>query len=188
MLLPFLFGELDMKVLFSRVLHPDELAALIRERPGVRVLDVRTPGEYKAAHIAGTYNVPLDTLGEHAGEIRASVAEPVVLICQSGQRARKAEEALAAAGMANLHVLEGGMERLGSRRSPNHARVSSTRYAEPRVCGPLPPEGGRRLSAGATDIMTGPALGVRSPSFSRWDANQRYAHPTMSNTTNVCTL
>ena len=73
------------------------------------MLDVRTPGEYETAHIAGAYNVPLDTLGEHATEIRASVAEPVVLVCQSGQRARKAEEALSAAGMANLHVLEGGM-------------------------------------------------------------------------------
>lgn len=93
----------------SQVLHPDELSAVLRERPRVRVLDVRTPGEYETAHIAGAYNVPLDTLGEHATEIRASVAEPVVLVCQSGQRARKAEEALSAAGMANLHVLEGGM-------------------------------------------------------------------------------
>ena len=92
-----------------RALGPDELAVLICEHQGVRVLDVRTPGEYETAHIAGAYNVPLDTLGEHAGEIRVSVAEPVVLVCQSGQRARKAEEALAAAGMANLHVLEGGM-------------------------------------------------------------------------------
>lgn len=92
-----------------RALGPTELAALIREHPGVRVLDVRTPGEYETAHIAGAYNVPLETLGEHAGEIRVSVAEPVVLVCQSGQRARKAEEALAAAGMANLQVLAGGM-------------------------------------------------------------------------------
>ena len=93
----------------SRVLRPDELAALIRESPGVRVLDVRSPGEYETAHIAGAYNVPLETLGEHAGEIRSSVAEPVVLVCQSGQRARKAEEALAAAGMVNLYVLADGM-------------------------------------------------------------------------------
>lgn len=98
-----------MTIPVSRVLRPDDLAAVIRERPGVRVLDVRTPGEYEVAHIRGAYNVPLDTLSEHASEIRASVVEPVVLVCQSGQRARKAEEALASAGMANLHVLEGGM-------------------------------------------------------------------------------
>ena len=32
-----------------------------------------------------------------------------MLVCRSGQRARKAEEALKAAGMTNLHVLDGGM-------------------------------------------------------------------------------
>jgi len=91
------------------VIRPDELEALLRERPDVRLLDVRTPGEHEAVHIRGAYNVPLDTLGEHGPEIRAHVEEPVVLICQSGQRARKAEEALRAAGMPNLHVLDGGV-------------------------------------------------------------------------------
>jgi rhodanese-related sulfurtransferase len=91
------------------VLTPADLARLHAERPEARLLDVRTPGEFEAEHIAGAYNVPLDTLGEHGAEIRATVAEPVVLVCRSGQRARKAEEALKAAGMSQLHVLDGGM-------------------------------------------------------------------------------
>ena len=70
---------------------------------------MRTPAEYETAHIRGAYNVPLDRLAEHGAEIRASVTEPVVLVCQSGQRARKAESALRAAGMPNLHVLDGGV-------------------------------------------------------------------------------
>lgn len=91
------------------VLRPDELEELLRRRPDIRLLDVRTPGEYEGAHIRGAYNVPLERLGEHAEEIRAAVYEPVVLICQSGSRARRAEEALKAAGMPNLHVLDGGV-------------------------------------------------------------------------------
>ena len=91
------------------VVGPGELEKLLRERPDVRVLDVRTPGEYEAVHIAGAYNVPLDTLGEHAADIRAHVDEPVVLVCQSGARARRAEEALKAAGLPQLHVLDGGV-------------------------------------------------------------------------------
>jgi rhodanese-related sulfurtransferase len=91
------------------VLKARELAALMSSRADVRLLDVRTPGEYESAHIAGAYNVPLDTLGEHAAEIRATIDEPVVLICQSGARARRAEEALKDCTMTNLHVLEGGM-------------------------------------------------------------------------------
>jgi rhodanese-related sulfurtransferase len=93
----------------SRLLSPLDLVALSQERPDTRLLDVRTPGEFDAEHIAGAYNVPLDTLAEHGPEIRAGVAAPVVLVCRSGQRARRAEEALAAAGMQNLYVLEGGM-------------------------------------------------------------------------------
>jgi rhodanese-related sulfurtransferase len=91
------------------VLKAHELAELLQARPDVRLLDVRTPGEYESAHIPGAYNVPLDTLGEHAAEIRATVDEPVVLICQSGARARRAEEALKDCTMTNLHVLDGGM-------------------------------------------------------------------------------
>lgn len=90
------------------VLTAAQLAELLGERPDVRLLDVRTPGEYESVHIRGAYNVPLDTLGEHGDDIRA-VRTPVVLVCQSGSRARRAEEALRGAGMPNLHVLDGGM-------------------------------------------------------------------------------
>lgn len=95
--------------LLPLILTPADLTRLLQDHPETRLLDVRTPGEFEAEHIAGAYNVPLDTLGEHGPEIRAGVAEPVVLVCRSGQRARKAEEALKAAGMTNLHLLEGGM-------------------------------------------------------------------------------
>lgn len=90
-----------------------ELAALRRGRAAVRLLDVRTPGEFGAEHIAGAYNIPLDRLAEHGPEIRAGSADPtagpVVLVCRSGQRARTAAEALAAASVTHLHVLDGGI-------------------------------------------------------------------------------
>ena len=98
-----------MSLSVAPLLTPDELAQFLREHPEARLLDVRTPGEFESQHIAGAYNVPLDQLGEHGHEIRARVADPVILICRSGQRARKAEDALAATGMRNLHILDGGM-------------------------------------------------------------------------------
>lgn len=88
---------------------PDSVAARLRNEPALRILDVRTPGEFDSAHIRGAYNVPLDTLSEHAREIGTVRQAPVVLVCQSGQRARRADDALRAVGMSNLHILDGGM-------------------------------------------------------------------------------
>jgi rhodanese-related sulfurtransferase len=74
-----------------------------------RVIDVRTPGEFDNAHIAGAYNVPLDLLREHRDEIVSNLDEDVVLVCRSGQRAAQAEETLRNAGLANVHILDGGI-------------------------------------------------------------------------------
>lgn len=76
----------------------------------IRVLDVRTASEFENAHIAGAYNVPLDQLAEHAADLRDARGGAVVLVCQSGQRAQKAEALLSAAGMPNARVLDGGMQ------------------------------------------------------------------------------
>lgn len=76
----------------------------------IRVLDVRTASEFENAHIAGAYNVPLDLLPEHAADLRDASAGAVVLVCQSGQRAQKAEALLRGAGMPNARVLDGGMQ------------------------------------------------------------------------------
>lgn len=81
---------------------------LQREKP-VRILDVRTPGEFESTHIAGSYNVPLDTLGEHSAEL-ARLQGPVVLVCRSGMRAGQAEKTLREAGMKELYVLDGGIQ------------------------------------------------------------------------------
>jgi rhodanese-related sulfurtransferase len=86
------------------------LERLLAEDADVRILDVRTPAEFESAHIPGAYNVPLDTLGEHAAELERHLSEPVMLVCRSGARASQACDRLAATGMANLHILDGGMQ------------------------------------------------------------------------------
>lgn len=91
------------------VVNANQLDELLRERHDLRLLDVRTPAEYESVHIGGSYNVPLGTLGEHTAEIRENVDAPVVFVCQSGSRSRKAEAALKRVGMPQLHVLDGGL-------------------------------------------------------------------------------
>ncbi|MDX2560740.1 rhodanese-like domain-containing protein [Streptomyces sp. TX20-6-3] len=90
-------------------LTPVALHRLVQEGRAPRLLDVRTPAEFHTVHIPGSYNVPLDTLREHRAELLSHLDEGVVLVCRSGARAARAEQALAGAGLPNLRVLDGGM-------------------------------------------------------------------------------
>ncbi|SEQ32547.1 rhodanese-like domain-containing protein [Streptomyces radiopugnans] len=92
-----------------RSLTADELRAKLGSDHPPRLLDVRSPAEFEAAHIPGSYNVPLDTLREHREELTEHLDTDVVLVCRSGQRAGQAERALAEAGLPGLSVLSGGM-------------------------------------------------------------------------------
>jgi rhodanese-related sulfurtransferase len=84
------------------------LEQLRRQDSRTRILDVREGFEFETAHIPGSYNVPLDTLTEHAADL-ADLEHPIVLVCQSGGRATQAQGTLTAAGNDTLHILEGGM-------------------------------------------------------------------------------
>ncbi|MFD6859075.1 rhodanese-like domain-containing protein [Rhodococcus sp. NPDC060090] len=88
---------------------PNSLHESIESGKNVRIIDVRTPGEFESVHIPGAYNVPLDLLREHRDEFCAHLDEHVVLVCRSGQRAGQAEQTLREAGLFNLHILGGGM-------------------------------------------------------------------------------
>jgi rhodanese-related sulfurtransferase len=93
----------------SATIDSQYLKDLLNSATPPRVLDVRTPGEFETAHIAGAYNAPLDLLREHRDEIIQHLDEDVVLVCRSGKRAIQAEETLRNAGLTNLHILDGGI-------------------------------------------------------------------------------
>ncbi|WP_271103564.1 rhodanese-like domain-containing protein [Pseudomonas tohonis] len=89
--------------------------AELHQRGGVRFLvDVRSPAEYRAGHIAGARNEPLGNLdparlaerlrGEGLGS-----GDELYLICQKGQRARQAAERLSAL-LPGVQVIEGGTD------------------------------------------------------------------------------
>jgi rhodanese-related sulfurtransferase len=94
--------------LVPSVLTAAELAELQRMERGITLVDVRSPAEFDAIHIPGSYNVPLEQLTEHGTEF-SSVGGPVVLVCRSGMRARQAEAILADVDIPRLHVLDGGV-------------------------------------------------------------------------------
>ena len=99
----------DIRMTAPATIDSHDLSARLGSAQPPRILDVRTPGEFETAHIAGAYNVPLDLLREHRDEIIAHLDEDIVLVCRSGQRAAQAQETLRNAGLANVHILDGGI-------------------------------------------------------------------------------
>ena len=114
----------------TATIDPAELIRMRTEDPAVHVIDVRTPGEFETGHIEGSYNVPLDVLGEHIADL-AALDHHVVLVCQSGARATKALEQLVAAGKSNLRLLRGGMN-TWTASGHQVARTNATRWAMDR--------------------------------------------------------
>ena len=81
------------------------LKSLLEENPNLTVIDVRNPAEFESVHIAGSHNIPLPLLSAHTVELAARLDDGVVLLCQSGVRAKQAHERLAAAGLQGGQVL-----------------------------------------------------------------------------------
>jgi rhodanese-related sulfurtransferase len=93
----------------TATISPSELRARPEVGTKIRLLDVRTPGEFAGGRIAASHNVPLPDLAEHAGALVAGPVTELVLVCQTGGRARQAAELLRAAGHDGVTVLEGGV-------------------------------------------------------------------------------
>lgn len=77
----------------------------------VEIIDVRTPGEFESVHVPAARNHPLDVLESSIDHVRGLVegGREVVLVCRSGARAHQAQDALVAAGLPRVPILEGGM-------------------------------------------------------------------------------
>ncbi|SDN06214.1 Rhodanese-related sulfurtransferase [Lentzea albidocapillata subsp. violacea] len=152
-----------------------QLRQQVQSGTGPRLIDVRTPGEFETAHIPGSYNVPLDLLREHRDELRAHLDEQVVLICRSGRRAVEAEQALAAAGLPNLRLLDGGIDAW-------QAAGGEVRHGEPR----WDLERQVRLVAGAI-VLTAVLVGLLVPPVT-WLAGLVGAGLVVAALTNTCVM
>jgi rhodanese-related sulfurtransferase len=71
------------------------------------LIDIREPAEHARENIAGARLVPL--AGLNAGQFEAERAPAVIFHCQSGNRTCVNFEKLAALGLPEIYVLEGGL-------------------------------------------------------------------------------
>lgn len=77
---------------------------------GYTVIDVRSPKEFQAAHVAGAENLPLDQLDGENFCGRYGDGFPVYILCQTSKRGFIAAERLIQAGHKSVSVIEGGTD------------------------------------------------------------------------------
>ena len=91
--------------------QPLELQRLLAEGGPAQLVDVRTPGEFAAAHVPGARLIPLGDLDPAAFRRERGAEDiPLYVLCQSGGRARKAIEKLERAGVHGCVLVEGGTQ------------------------------------------------------------------------------
>jgi rhodanese-related sulfurtransferase len=90
----------------SQTIPPTDLPTIIAA--GGTVIDVRTPAEFKSAHVVGAVLHPLDQLNAATYCLHNGANTPVYILCQSGKRAGIAARQLIAAGHTQAIVVAGG--------------------------------------------------------------------------------
>lgn len=88
-------------------LAPAEVQKRVESGEKVTVLDVREDWEFKEGHIPGAKLIPLGTLDKRLGELNP--AEPVIVVCRSGNRSAQGADVLAKAGFQQVFNMTGGM-------------------------------------------------------------------------------
>jgi len=88
--LDFLFGKKKQVV----------LEAIER---GAKIIDVRSPQEFKYGSVDGSVNIPLDKLNDAAIKKLKKMNAPLVVCCASGMRSASARGMLLNKGIAEVH-------------------------------------------------------------------------------------
>jgi Rhodanese-related sulfurtransferase len=101
----------SIRALFSSVrqVGHHEATMLINRQQGV-VLDVRTQDEFAKGHLVDAINLPVGQIdSNNLTLIEKHKDAPTIVVCESGQRAQGAAQALVKAGFKQVFILQGGM-------------------------------------------------------------------------------
>lgn len=95
--------------MITATISPRRLHDAVQAGQDVELIDVRTPAEYRDAHVSFARNVPLGQLD--LATMSAACKEPgqpMYIICHSGSRGQQACEKFRKAGFSNVFNVDGG--------------------------------------------------------------------------------
>jgi rhodanese-related sulfurtransferase len=100
-----------VKGMFSKVktISRGEATRLINKEDAV-VVDVRSRDDYRRGHISGAMNIAAAEIKKsNFGELEKHKAQPIIVVCATGQSAAESAAQLSAAGFAQVSVLKEGI-------------------------------------------------------------------------------
>ena len=101
-------GEILRKLRGIQSINPTQALQLINHQDAV-VLDVRSEAEFKTGHIPQARHMPTGDLNQRLKEINKFKDKPIILYCQTGNRANTAGARLKKEGFGAVHTLQGGL-------------------------------------------------------------------------------
>lgn len=99
-----------------------ELLTRLRSADAPFVLDVRAPHEFARGHVPSAVNIPYMQVGARVDELGQANGRDIVLYCEAGPRAERAEATLKQAGFDRVYHLEGDMAAWRRNRLPLESR------------------------------------------------------------------
>jgi len=70
---------------------------------GAKIIDVRSPEEFKYGNVAGSINMPVERLNDTAIKKLKKLNAPLVVCCASGMRSASAKGILLQKGITEVH-------------------------------------------------------------------------------------
>jgi rhodanese-related sulfurtransferase len=93
-----------------REASPDECLRIMEEIPDCRILDVRTPDEFRQGHLTGAENIDFYDPGFRERLSKLDRDRPYVVYCKKGMRGAKAMEILRQVGFSRVYNIAGGYD------------------------------------------------------------------------------
>lgn len=99
-----------MSTITQATILPRELQQKYEAGEAFKLIDVRTPVEFRETHVEFASNVPLDKVDPaEVMERHDAGDDPLYIMCRSGNRAQQAIEKFNKSGYENVINVEGGM-------------------------------------------------------------------------------
>lgn len=103
-----IFEEARTKGIMGKI-NPQQVIEILNKQNGI-VIDIRPREAYQSGHIVGAVNIPQADLEKEFSKIKKYEKQPIILVCDNGQKSAVLAMNLKKQGLEQVHVLNGGLQ------------------------------------------------------------------------------